>query len=136
MRQLAFNFDEPEWVVVPAINLYYVTIVNAMMEHLNSSRPGKRHFHISHDGTRSYWKDESTFPEWSKFFFAKDGYNSNRKRFVEMLYKSISNKALTENQGSAIEAAFQYYLEWVEEWEESGEKYLEFSDEDFDLIPF
>lgn len=75
-----------------ALNEYYLEAVNDIEKHITASNGGKRYF--DHNG--NWWKDESTYPDYARFFFLnkrgktyKDGYfNGNRIGLLRLIKKA------------------------------------------------
>lgn len=133
--------------IKPFINYYFFAHIEDMINQLKKSEPGKRILVFSGYNVDSIYSEKSTFPEWSKFFFEKSKYKngiliekgfwSNKKRFIELLIKSIDGKPLTINQQNAFDIALDGYFEWLERWEiESETSYFDFNESDYSEIPF
>ena len=111
------------------INQYYLKIINDIISHVTVSRGGKRYW----DNNGSWWKDESTYPDYVRFFFVNKGmtkhkegkiFNGNR---VQLLY--LLNKAKTgilpksERLQEAFEIIISGYLIELEDIKREEEAY-------------
>lgn len=136
--------------IKPAINPYYLQVLEDMQNILKSSTPGKRRWTLDPvTGQPDYSMTErSTFPQWSKFFYEttpkndkikylqvdvpkpyEDGYfNGNTKEFLRIL--SRAEKGYMSDYPrivAAFDIAVHGYLQEVSDWEyEYQEPYYDY----------
>lgn len=112
------------------------SILNGMLVMLQNSQPGKRLWYSSYDGYVTYSKIESTFPDWSKFFFVKtpkrerskyflsgrkpykDGYfNGNKKQLMSIIenFKKSGKQPRSERQRLVLDICIQGYEDFCKD---------------------
>lgn len=126
--------------IKPAINPYYLQVLEDMQTILKQSTSGKRRWTLDPvTGQTDYGMTErSTFPQWSKFFYEttskndkvkylqvdgprpyEDGYfNGNTKEFLKIL--SRAEKGYMSDYPrivAAFDIAVQSYLQEINAWE-------------------
>ncbi len=144
--------------IKPAINLYYLQVLEDMQNILKNSTPGKRRWTLDPvTGAPDYGSTErSTFPIWSKFFYEttpkndkikycqvdgpkpyEDGFfNGNTKEFLRILNRA-ENGYMSDyiRIRTAFDIAVQGYLSEIRDFEEQyGETY--YQEELFEECPF
>lgn len=76
-----------------ALNPHYLEVIDAIISHVKISRGGKRHW----DNNGSWWKDDTTYPDYVRFFFINKGmkkckegeiFNGNRRELLILLNKA------------------------------------------------
>lgn len=101
------------------INSYYLDIINGIYNHVLVSRGGKRYW----DNNGNWWKDETTYPMYVRFFFEKkkgksykDGYfNGNRRELLSILNR-LKKGVLPRSERLRI--AFDYIIQgYIEDQE-------------------
>ena len=95
-----------------ALNEYYLSVIDAIISHVSISQGGKRYW----DNNGSWWKDDTTYPHYVRFFFVNKGmkkckegevFNGNRKELLRLL-----NKARTGvlSKSDRLRTAFDYIV--------------------------
>ena len=112
------------------------SMLKGMLIMLQQSQPGKRLWYSDYDGYITYSSIESTFPDWSRFFFIKtpkrerskyflsggkphkDGYfNGNKKELISIITKFLETGKTPkrERQRIALELSIQGYEDFCKD---------------------
>lgn len=95
-----------------ALNPLYVEAIDAITSHVKVSRGGKRYW----DNNGTWWKDDTTYPDYVRFFFVNRGmkkckegeiFSGNRQELLRLLAKARTG-VLPKSE--RLRTAFEYII--------------------------